>query len=111
MVLDYLNRQKEQPDPELLRELDWTPGDLNEFVDRWNEARDLSASGDERARQQWEELLQSLDLATADQRIRQAGTVNDTFQQMQDSGGRMRAPANLRKQYDAFRQALERARQ
>ncbi len=44
MVLDYLNRQKEQPDPELLRELNWTEDDLRNFTDRWNKARNLASS-------------------------------------------------------------------
>lgn len=44
MVLDYLNRQKDQPDAELLRELDWTKQDLQQFVERWNQARNLAQS-------------------------------------------------------------------
>lgn len=110
MVLDYLNRQKEQPDPELLRDLDWTDRDLNEFVDRWNRARDLSQSGDERDRLKWQEMLESLELGGAANRVRQGTGLNDTFQQMQDSGSRMQFPESLRKRFEAYNKALERSR-
>jgi len=110
MVLDYLNRQKEQPDPELLRELDWTPDDLKRFVDRWNQARDLADSDQPAERQQWQEMLEQLNLLPPDQRVRKGSARNDDFQQMQDSGDRLRAPASLRKQFEAYRKAIEAAR-
>ncbi|MCC7336862.1 MAG: hypothetical protein IT422_17365 [Pirellulaceae bacterium] len=110
MVLDYLNRQKDQPDPELLRELDWTPDDLKRFVDRWNQARDLADSDQPAERQQWQEMLEQLNLLPPDQRVRKGSARNDDFQQMQDSGDRLRAPASLRKQFEAYRKAIEAAR-
>ncbi len=107
MVLDYLNRQKDQPDPELLKELDWTENDLRSFVDRWNTARDLSVSGDEQDKLQWQEKLRSLGLRAPKQLSTPSADINDTFQQMYDSGTRIRPPSSLRKQYEAFRKALQ----
>jgi len=110
MVLDYLNRQKDQPDPELLRELNWTPQDLQRFVERWNTARDLSRSADPAQRKQWQEMLEELNLSPASRELRQGSGRNDSFQQMRDSGGRLRAPASLQKQFEAYRKAMEQAR-
>lgn len=110
MVLDYLNRQKDQPDPELLRELDWTRQDLQQFVERWNQARNLAESPDPSQRRKWQEMLENLNLTSAEQRVRQGSGRNDSFQQQRDAGGRLRMPAALQKQFDAFRKALEQAR-
>ncbi|QDV27661.1 hypothetical protein [Aureliella helgolandensis] len=107
MILDYLNRQKEQPDPELLRKLNWTPNDLQNFVDRWNAARELGTQGTPQDKLRWKEMLQDLQLDRSTQGQRAASTFNDTFQQMQDSGSRMRLPARLQKEYDLFRRVLE----
>lgn len=111
MVLDYLNRQKDQPEPELLRELDWTADDLQRFVERWNAARDLADSDQPADRLQWQQMLEQLNLTPPEQRVRQGSSRNDSFQQMQDGGARLRAPESLRKQFDAYRKALEAARQ
>ena len=110
MVLDYLNRQKDQPDPELLRQLDWTADDLQRFVDRWNTARDMADSTDPEQRQKWNEMLERLELKPPEQRLRSGSARNDNFQQMQDSGGRAPAPESLRKQFEAYRRAIEAAR-
>lgn len=110
MVLDYLNRQKDQPDPELLRELDWTKQDLQQFVERWNQARNLAESTDPAQRRKWQEMLEDLNLTSAQQRVRQGSGRNDSFQQQRDAGGRLRMPAALQKQFDAYRKALEQAR-
>lgn len=109
MVLDYLNRQKDQPDPELLEELEWTEQDLKEFVERWNEARELASSVSPEDRLAWQEKLQSLGLKPPTQGARQGAALNDTFQQMRDSGSRVRLPRSLEKQYEAFQKAMERA--
>ena len=110
MVLDYLNRQKDQPDPELLRQLDWTPDDLQRFVERWNRARDLADSDQPEERQQWNEMLERLQLVAPEQRVREGSGRNDAFQQMQDAGERLRAPESLRKQFEAYRKAIEATR-
>ncbi len=110
MVLDYLNRQKDQPDPDLLRKMDWTAQDLNRFVERWNQARDLADSRNPADRKKWQELLEQLDLSPAERRVRQGSDLNDNFQQMRDSGGRMRVPTSLQKQFEAYRNAIEQAR-
>ncbi len=62
MVLDYLKRQKDQPDPELLKKLNWTEKDLKSFVDRWQRAKD-DAMRDPKKQKELEDSLKSLGLA------------------------------------------------
>lgn len=110
MVLDYLNQQKEQPDYDLLRELNWSEQDLNEFLNRWNQARDLAVSPDEADRLKWEEKLKELGLQPPELRARSGANINDSFQQMRDAGGRTPPPERLRKDWEAFRRAMTRSR-
>ncbi len=109
MVLDYLNRQKEQPDPELLRDLNWTDDDLRKFTERWNRARNLATSPNPEDQKKWKEMLEDLGLSQQFAKPSAAGSKDDNFQQMRDSGSRVRPPENMRKQYDAFRRAFEKA--
>ena len=41
MVLDYLDRQRDEPDKELLEELNWTADDLRRFSERWKKVRQM----------------------------------------------------------------------
>jgi collagen type III alpha len=109
MVLDYLNRQKDQPDPELLRELNWTEDDLRKFTERWSKARDLATSPNPADQKKWREMLEDLGLNRQTIKPSAAGSIDDNFQQMRDSGNRTRPPENLRKQYEAFRRAFEKS--
>jgi hypothetical protein len=107
MVLDYLNRQKEQPDPDFLREMNWTESELQQFVDRWNQARQLSSSDELQQRLKGKQLLEELGILPSSQGTRSGSGANDAFQKMLDGGGRMHQSESLRKQYDAYRRALE----
>ena len=109
-MLDYLTRQREQPDPALLDELDWSDQQFQDFVDRWNRARDLAAEGNEQDRLRWQEQLNALGLNPQNLRLRDGRAADDQFQQMRDAGGRIRPPASLRKQWDAFRRAMQQSR-
>ncbi|MFN5394660.1 MAG: hypothetical protein ACK5EO_12160, partial [Planctomycetota bacterium] len=35
MLLDYIDRQRDQPDPDLLKRLNWNTEDFRKFADRW----------------------------------------------------------------------------
>lgn len=111
MVLEYMDRQKDQPDPELLEDLNWTERDLQEFVERWKEARDLADSGDEDDKIEWKEKLRELGLRPPKLGARQGSNLNDSFQQMQDSGSRIRRPEALSKEYDAYLKSMQRRQQ
>ena len=108
MVLDHLERQKDQPDPELLQDLNWSQDDLQEFLRRWQEAKDLGENGTDEQRLEWKEKLRSLNLKPPLRAVRSDSGRNDTFQQMQDSGSRVRPPEFYRKQFQEFQERLRR---
>lgn len=107
MVLDYLEHQKDQPDPELLKRLEWTPQDLNSFLDRWRKARQFADSPDPNQQRQWEDMLNNLDLQPPTANPRGATSSDDKLRGMQDSGTRVRPPENLRKKFEAIRKAMQ----
>jgi hypothetical protein len=104
LVLDYLDRQRDQPDPELLRRMGWTPEDLRRFTDRWKSARENARLTPEK-RAEFEASLRSLGLRHADKRPDRLTDRDDTLKGMQEEGMRLRPPESLREQFEAFRKA------
>ena len=107
LVLDYLKQQKDQPDPQLLRELNWSKADLDAFLKRWEAARDLSQSPNPADKRKWEDELRALGLVPTTGRGQISGNRDDKLNGLRDSGSRMRAPESLRRQFDAFRRAIQ----
>ncbi len=105
LVLDYLDRQRDQPDPKLLERLNWTPEDLRAFVDRWRKAKQ-DAELDPNKRKEFEESLKSLGLVPKTFVKRNKGQ-DDQMRGMQEEGNRVLPPESLREQFDAFRRALQ----
>ena len=108
MVLDYLDRQRETPSPELLKRLDWTADELRAFADRWNHLRqsEQNAGADS---QQIEEALRSLGIRS-DERgsIGRATQSDDQLRGLKDAGNRTPAPVIHRDAFDAFRRNANR---
>jgi hypothetical protein len=104
MVLDYLDRQRDQPDPELLKRMGWTAEDLRKFADRWKSAREQSRLTPEK-RAEFEAALRSLGLRHADRRPTRLEDRDDQLKGMQEEGVRLRPPETLREQFEAFRKA------
>jgi hypothetical protein len=104
MLLDYIDRQRDQPDPELLKRLDWKAEDFRRFADRWREAKE-QAKTDPDKRVELEETLRNLGLSGAGQKINRLKDRNDGIRGMQEEGGRLRPPEALREQFEAFRKA------
>jgi hypothetical protein len=104
MVLDYLDRQRDQPDPELLRRMGWTAEDMRKFADRWKSARENSRLTPEK-RAEFEAALRSLGLRQTDTRPDRLRDRDDQLKGMQEEGMRLRPPESLREQFDAFRKA------
>ena len=106
MALDYLARQKDQPDPELLRHLDWTDKDLADFVKRWEGARDLANSKDPADQKKWHEALRDLGLQVRSLNPTRALSQNDSLHQMQESRTRIAPPEAIRSQWEVFQRLL-----
>jgi collagen type III alpha len=105
MALEALRRQREQPDPELLKKLHWSEQDLRKFLDRWESAREQAMSDPEQQKK-FEKELQALGLVPRRADARQVDRRLDQLRGMRESGVRMPAPENLRRQFDQYRRSL-----
>jgi hypothetical protein len=105
LALEALRRQREQPDPELLKKLHWSEQDLRKFLDRWESAREQAMSDPEQQKK-FEKELQALGLVPRRGDARQVDRRVDQLRGMRESGVRMPAPENLRRQFDQYRRSL-----
>ena len=105
-MLDYLKRQRQQPDPELLKEMNWTEQDLRNFVDRYQRARDLTANAEA-----LENSASELSRLRGDGNNASVGASGaaDALRNQIDAGGQQRPPENLRKRVEAFQEALKKS--
>ncbi len=62
LVLNKLEDQLNNPDPDLLDKMNWTEQDLREFLDRWKRMKQNAQTGDPNAQRQYEEAIKSLGL-------------------------------------------------
>ena len=109
MVLDYLDRQKDQPDPELLKKLDWTKDDFREFLERWKNAKEQAAK-DPKKKSELDEALRSLGLTPNKNRTARSTAPVDSMNGIQEKGTRVRPPEALRENFEAYKNALKRGR-
>ncbi|NNE00200.1 MAG: hypothetical protein HKN47_23010 [Pirellulaceae bacterium] len=111
MVLDYLDETRDEPDRELLDQLDWTQEDLKRFADRWQKTRQMDQGGQDPGQQNKEiqEALESLGLRPpATGSTNRASQAADDLRSIRDSGNRKPPPAAYRDVFDAFRRGLGR---
>lgn len=106
MVLDYLEKNADQPDPELLDKLDWTPQQLDQFRDRWQSAKDIDAADGPQARQELDDALESLGLRRPGTDRSTQREQADQFRGLNDGGVRRPPPAAHRDAFDRFRRSL-----
>jgi uncharacterized protein YjbI with pentapeptide repeats len=104
MLLDYIDRQRDQPDPELLKRLNWSSDDFRKFADRWRQAKE-QAKLDPSKKLELDETLRNLGLTGTGQKVNKLRDRDDGIRGMQEEGGRMRPPESLREQFEAFRKA------
>ena len=107
MVLDYLKDQTESPDQQLLKELGWTPAELQAFLRRWGEMK-RAAREDPQARTELVEALRSLGLRPPQQEIRSVESQGDGPRTISTGGAHSNPPAAYADQYRAFRKGAPR---
>ncbi|WP_413432883.1 hypothetical protein [Crateriforma spongiae] len=110
LVLDYLERTKDQPDKELLQQLNWTADDLERFRQRWSQMRDMAdQAGQPGQLDEFEDSLRSLGLRQSDT-VRSGGRQDGVIDRgLRDSGERSRPPAAFREAFEAFRRGVGRS--
>jgi hypothetical protein len=105
LALDYLDRQRDQPDPELLKRLGWTDDELRAFVDRWKKAREKGITPE--GNKEYSNELRALGIKPPTTGKRASTGVDDRLSGLNEEGGRSKPPATLQGQYDAFRKAAQ----
>ena len=112
LVLDYLDQNRDTPDPELLERLNWTPEELRDFSQRWKQllkSQDGGAPGNAGDAKQVEETLRSLGIRPPNTGpIGESRDRADTMRNLRDSGNRPAAPSIYRDAFEAFRRGVNR---
>ena len=104
LALDYLKSQKDQPDPELLKRLNWSKEDMQKFLERWSEAKE-GAKSDPLKKKELDAALKSLGLRPSKSRDRKVQDRDDDLKGFRDEGSRVRPPESVREQFEQFRKA------
>ena len=109
LILQQLEGQRDDPDPELLKKMNWSKDDLNNFLDRWKQMRDAAKQGDVKAKNKYDRAVKSLGLRPDGARRKvtnngqEAGSVNQ-------DGAINAPPADQLHDFNAFLRDLNRAR-
>ena len=107
LVLEHLRDQQQNPDPELLEQLDWTAEDLQAFLQRW-QALYEQADQSEPDQRALEAALRSLGLRAEAAEVRRATGRTDGVGGLQETGVRGTPPARYREQFNAYRKGTAR---
>ena len=100
MILNKLNDQKYDPDPELLEEMNWTKDDLNKFLRRWQDLKKRAESGDPNAKAKYERSLKSLNLRPND-KLRKNKQNDDQIEGLGVDSAVVKPPAHLLDDFNA----------
>ena len=104
MVLDYLKESRDQADPDLLKDLNWTEDDLRRFQQRWEKVRQFDQpEGPSQPTGELQDALRSLGLQPNSRPATSQGSPADSLRDLRDSGNRRRPPPSIRDAFDAFR--------
>ncbi len=107
LVIDHLEDQEHNPDPELLQELGWSKDDLQKFVQRWKSLKESSVEKPAE-KQELDESLRSLGLRPPKDKQRSGGSNSDQLNDVRDTGSRTSPPNRYRDQFEAFRKGVGR---
>jgi hypothetical protein len=106
LALKHLRDQQDNPDPELLKELNFTKDELRAFLDRWD-AMKKAAERSPEAAERLDEAYKSLGIRPASDKRRGAGTRTDNMRDLRDSGGRSDPPSSYADQFRSFRKGAQ----
>jgi hypothetical protein len=109
LVLNKLEDQLQNPDPDLLDKMNWAEQDLREFLDRWKRMKQSAQTGDPTAKKQYEEAIKSLGLRP-DNRSRTSKNRDVDASGLNQDGSVIEPPADLAPDFNEFLRDRNRAR-
>ncbi|WP_146675039.1 hypothetical protein [Pirellula sp. SH-Sr6A] len=107
LALQYLKEQRDQPDPELLRKLNWSKEDMQRFIDRWSKAKEEARTDPDKKRD-LDAALRSLGLKKSGSKVQGTTDQDDQLRGYLEDGSRVRPPESLRERLERFRKAANR---
>ena len=105
-MLEKLADQQENPDPKLLKKLNWSEEDIKQFVRRWKQLKQNTATPT--GEHEFQQALRSLGLKTQGTRVKQQTRQTEKIGRLRDPGGRFAPPPGLRKKFNAYKRSVSR---
>jgi len=102
LVLNYLNEHENQPNQELLDQLNWTEDDMRDFLRRWRAMRDRAKSGDVATQEEFNQQLQSLGLQPRSTITPQSQVSDDDLRGLRQDAARVTVPFEMIEGFKAF---------
>jgi hypothetical protein len=102
LVLEDLRNQANNPDPELLKEMNWTEQDLKDFIARWDAMKQKAGNGTPQERKRYEDAVSSLGLRPESVRRNVIQSRRDQLNKLSEDGAVNRPPANLANEFNSF---------
>lgn len=102
LVLEELRNQANNPDPELLKEMNWTEQDLKDFIARWDAMKQKAGNGTPQERKRYEDAVRSLGLRPESVRRNVIQSRRDQLNKLSEDGAVNRPPANLANEFNSF---------
>ena len=102
LVLDYLREQADDPDADLLSELDWTEEDLRDFLSRWQAMRDAAGSGSADAKNRLDNRIRSLGLMPGKTSSERVKVRQDSLNGIQQDGVKSNPPPEFAEKFRLF---------
>ena len=109
MVLNKLEDQLQNPDPDLLDKMNWTEQDLREFLNRWKRMKQSAQAGEPNAKREYEEAIKSLGLRP-DDRSRTAKNRDADASDLNQDTTVIEPPADLAPDFNEFLRDRNRVR-
>ena len=102
LVLDYLQEQADEPDADLLSDLDWTEDDLRDFLSRWQAMRDAAGSGSADAKSRLDNRIRSLGLMPGKTSSERVKVRQDSLNGIQQDGVKSSPPPEFAEKFRLF---------
>ena len=106
LVLEKLADQESNPDPKLLKKLNWDAKDVAEFVRRWKKLKNNAATPS--GKHELQQALRSLGLKPQGTRVSQQAIRKGRINNLNDAGTRFAPPPGLRKKFNAYKRSVSR---
>ena len=110
MVLEKLADQKEKPDEKLLKDLNWTEEELQEFTRKWQAMKEKADGGSARDEKRFEDALKSLGLKDPDFDQGAAGLGNDDKSGYRQKSGTRKVPSDFARKFRAIQKSQRKLR-